>query len=269
MRGSADYNERRVASLLRKPPPRCSAYLARHAGVRVSEVVAVEVADIAAEADGSGRLTVHRAKTDQEGRGAALFVGGSTMRRLATWRDAAGIEDGPLFRRIRRGDHVEASAITDRAARSIIQARAAEAGIGEGDLDHADRLDAEASTSSPAPPRRARGRREGGGPAPTAPLLCRVGTHASPNFEHREGQNWGLNPELTLGGRWRPSAREAPFPAPVRCPNIQFARSAPGLCPPAGRFPPLSPPPRCGATSTRPKLARDPPERSPDPTACG
>ena len=48
---------------------------------------------------------------------------------VAGLRDAAGLDDGPLFRRIRRGDRVEASAITDRAARSIIQARAADAWI--------------------------------------------------------------------------------------------------------------------------------------------
>ena len=45
------------------------------------------------------------------------------MRRLAAWREAGGIEAGPLFRRIHRGDHVEASVITVPAARSIIQAR--------------------------------------------------------------------------------------------------------------------------------------------------
>ena len=97
--------------------------------LRVSEAVAVQVADIAAEPDRSGRLTVHRSKTDQEGRGAVLYIGESTMRRLAAWREAAGIHDGPLFRRIRRGERVEACAITDRAARSIIQARAVDAGI--------------------------------------------------------------------------------------------------------------------------------------------
>ena len=103
--------------------------LASDALLRVSEAVAVQVEDIAAESDGSGRLTVHCSKTDQEGRGAVLYLGEATMRRLAAWRQAAGIHDGPLFRRIRRGDRVGASAITDRAARSIIQARAADAGI--------------------------------------------------------------------------------------------------------------------------------------------
>ena len=97
--------------------------------LRVSETVAVRVADLEAEADGSGRLTVHRSKTDQEGEGAVLFVGGSTMRRIAAWRDAGSIHDGPLFRRIRLGGVVLPEAITDRTARAIIQARAAEAGI--------------------------------------------------------------------------------------------------------------------------------------------
>ena len=51
------------------------------------------------------------------------------MRRIAACRDAAGLDDGPMFRLIRQGDGLEASAITDRAARYIIRARAADAGI--------------------------------------------------------------------------------------------------------------------------------------------
>lgn len=103
--------------------------LASDSPLRVSEAVAFQVTDFAAELDRSGRLTVHRSKTDQEGRGLVLYVGESTMRRIAAWRDAAGLHDGPLFRRIRQGDKVAASTITDRAARSIIRARAAETGI--------------------------------------------------------------------------------------------------------------------------------------------
>ena len=65
----------------------------------------------------------------REGRGAVLYVGEPTMRRIAAWRVAAGLDDGPLFRRIRRGESVGGSALSDRAARSIIKARAADAGI--------------------------------------------------------------------------------------------------------------------------------------------
>ena len=97
--------------------------------LRVSEVVAVQVEDIAAEADGSGRLTVRRSKTDQEGKGAVLYVGEATMRRIEVWREEAEIEAGPLFLRLRRFEFIEDSAISARAARSIIKARAADAGI--------------------------------------------------------------------------------------------------------------------------------------------
>ena len=48
--------------------------------LRVSEVAALEVGDVTAEEDGSGRLQVRRSKTDQEGRGAVLFLGEETLR---------------------------------------------------------------------------------------------------------------------------------------------------------------------------------------------
>ena len=51
--------------------------------LRVSEAVAVQVADLAPEPDGSGRLTIRHAKTDQEGRSAVLYVGEPTMCRIA------------------------------------------------------------------------------------------------------------------------------------------------------------------------------------------
>ena len=97
--------------------------------LRVSELLAVRIEDVQREADGSGRLTVHRSKTDQEGEGAVLYVGPPAMRRVLAWREAGGVHDGPLFRRIRRGGKVQDTAITDRAARDIIRRRAAEAGI--------------------------------------------------------------------------------------------------------------------------------------------
>lgn len=59
--------------------------------LRVSELAAVQVADLDAEEDGSGRLRIRRSKTDQEGDGATLYVGAPTMAAVAAWRDAAGI----------------------------------------------------------------------------------------------------------------------------------------------------------------------------------
>ena len=56
---------------------------------------------------GSGRLLVGASKTDQEGRGAVLYLGALTVSRVNAWLAAAGHQDGPLFRRVRRGGRVE------------------------------------------------------------------------------------------------------------------------------------------------------------------
>ena len=50
--------------------------------LRVSEVAALDVGDVQAEADGSGRLLVGASKTDQEGRGAVLYLGALTVSRV-------------------------------------------------------------------------------------------------------------------------------------------------------------------------------------------
>ena len=50
--------------------------------LRVSEVAALDVGDVQAEADGSGRLFVGASKTDQEGRGAVLYLGALTVSRV-------------------------------------------------------------------------------------------------------------------------------------------------------------------------------------------
>ena len=61
------------------------------------------VDDVAFEADGSGRVTIRSSKTDQEGIGAVLFLGPTAVHRIEAWVRAAGIEEGPLFRRLHRG----------------------------------------------------------------------------------------------------------------------------------------------------------------------
>ena len=61
--------------------------------LRVGEVVAVNVEDIK-----KGVLTLHQSKTDQIGVGATLFVGESTLRAIARYREWGGIEGGALFR---------------------------------------------------------------------------------------------------------------------------------------------------------------------------
>ena len=100
--------------------------------LRVSEVAALDVGDVQAEADGSGRLLVGESKTDQEGRGVVLYLGAPTVKRVNAWLDAAGHQDGPLFRRVRRGGRVEGDPgrrLSVNAIRQIIRSRAAAVGI--------------------------------------------------------------------------------------------------------------------------------------------
>ena len=56
--------------------------LMRDALLRVSEAAALTWRDLAAEADGTGRMLIRRSKTDPEGEGAIAFVSASTMARL-------------------------------------------------------------------------------------------------------------------------------------------------------------------------------------------
>ena len=97
--------------------------------LRVSEATALQVDHLALEADGTARLTIEHSKTDQEGTGAVLFVGAPTVSRLRAWMRSAGIESGPLFRRVRRGGVVGGAPLSTQAVRQIIKRRAAAADL--------------------------------------------------------------------------------------------------------------------------------------------
>ena len=97
--------------------------------LRISEAVAVDYAHVQTEADGTGRLSIPSSKTDQEGKAAVVFLSKTTLAAVEQYRQLAGILDGPLFRRIRRGDYITEGRMTAHGARLAIQARAAAAGI--------------------------------------------------------------------------------------------------------------------------------------------
>ena len=97
--------------------------------LRISELAGLLVGDIAYVADGSGRVTIRFSKTDQEGTGRVLFLGPVAVGRIRAWVRAAGLDDGPLFRRLHRGERVGASGLSDVSVREIIKARCARAGI--------------------------------------------------------------------------------------------------------------------------------------------
>jgi len=74
--------------------------LAYDAGLRVSELVGTQVADLRQVGDMSGRLVIAHSKTDQAGQGALAWLSPDTMTRVSAWLVASGITEGPVFRRI-------------------------------------------------------------------------------------------------------------------------------------------------------------------------
>ena len=99
---------------------------------RRSELVALDVADIE-QTDEGLRVTIRRAKTDQEGLGRTLAIArgdaACPVKALAAWLDAAGIESGPLFRPIDKASTVRDRRLTDRSVANIVKAYAGRAGF--------------------------------------------------------------------------------------------------------------------------------------------
>ena len=97
--------------------------------LRISEAASIGVADVNPAQGGAGTLLVAESKTDPQGAGTVLHLRAVTLRRVSAWTEAAGIHSGPLFRRIRKGGHVEATALTAKSIRAIIQRWAKVAGV--------------------------------------------------------------------------------------------------------------------------------------------
>lgn len=75
--------------------------LAYDTGVRRSELVRIEVADIEGpDAEGAGVLFIPTSKTDRKGEGAHAYLAPTTMAAINRWREAGDIRKGPLFRRV-------------------------------------------------------------------------------------------------------------------------------------------------------------------------
>jgi len=101
---------------------------------RRSELVALTVADVAFVQEGL-RVTIRRSKTDQEGQGTVIGLPlGRTpatcpVRALRAWLEAAGITEGPIFRKVDRHGNVGARALAGRAVAIVVQRTAAAAGL--------------------------------------------------------------------------------------------------------------------------------------------
>ena len=99
---------------------------------RRSELVALEVADLAEVPDGL-RVTVRRSKTDQEGLGQEIAIPRGYRLRpveaVQAWLAAAEISSGPVFRPVLKGGRVQAEPLTAHSVAAIVKRYAELAGL--------------------------------------------------------------------------------------------------------------------------------------------
>jgi site-specific recombinase XerD len=70
-------------------------------GLRASELVRIDVSDIMDALDDKARLLrIRRTKGDQDGQGATAYLSPRSVRAMDAWLEAAGIGEGPVFRRV-------------------------------------------------------------------------------------------------------------------------------------------------------------------------
>ncbi len=101
-------------------------------GFRRSELVALDCPDIERVRQGL-IVTLRRSKVDQDGVGRKIGIplGRSKWRpvtALESWIEAAGIEDGPVFRRVDRHRRVSAERLSGEAVCIVVRERVAAAG---------------------------------------------------------------------------------------------------------------------------------------------
>ena len=99
--------------------------------LRVSELCALELRDVATATDGSGTLKIRHSKTDQDGSGATVYLGTPTVQLLHRWIKALrdrGITDGKLFRSVKKGERIIGASLSTKAVRAIVKQQATEIG---------------------------------------------------------------------------------------------------------------------------------------------
>lgn len=104
-------------------------------GRRRSEVAGADMRHLRAVGPQEFIYTLTHSKTNQSGRDAPENhkpVTGRAAQALADWLRAAAIQEGPIFRRIRKGGHV-GEPLSPAAVRDIVKQRCALAGV-EGDF---------------------------------------------------------------------------------------------------------------------------------------
>jgi len=101
---------------------------------RRSELVGLDVEDLKFTRNGIV-VTVRRSKTDQTSKGMQKWIPyGSKpescpVRAVKAWIDAAGIQEGPLFRSVNRHGHVSERRLSDRTVAMVVKRAAAAVGL--------------------------------------------------------------------------------------------------------------------------------------------
>ena len=100
--------------------------VASDALLRVSEVSALNVPDVNLAEQ---TVLIRRGKTDQEGKGAVMFLGKPTTERIRAWLENSRLTAGALFRGVNRAGRVQRGRLTARSIRLIIIQRSKAAGV--------------------------------------------------------------------------------------------------------------------------------------------
>ena len=96
---------------------------------RRSEVVALDLDDLARAPDGAGTALIRRSKTDQAGVGEVRWLAPETCKQLRRWLKAAKIDDGPVFRPVNKAGVVGDTPLQGGEVSRILKRLAARAGL--------------------------------------------------------------------------------------------------------------------------------------------
>jgi integrase len=99
---------------------------------RRSELIALRQEDLHVEGDDFGTIVIRRGKTDQEGEGAVAPVTPDAMHHLLAWIAAAGIQNGPMFRAVLKGNRIGGALDAGEVGR-LFKAMARTAGLSAAD----------------------------------------------------------------------------------------------------------------------------------------
>jgi integrase len=115
---------------IRDKRDRAMLAVAYSAMLRRSELVALEVSDLAFDPDGAGTATVRFSKGDQGGEGQVRYLAPFAVDELKDWLDEAEIIEGALFRAVLPSGAISATPLTAHEVARIFKRLASRVGAG-------------------------------------------------------------------------------------------------------------------------------------------